>query len=84
MQLLEKKPFFLPCGISLASQPVTNGEGEASGANFESEGAKPAPPGSPSRNKSAAAFRKAPLLPGRRGYEFYCQRQASGKKKPPP
>jgi len=59
-------------------------KGKQAAANFESRGAKHAPPGSLSRNKSAAAFRKAPPLPGKRGYEFYYQHQASGKKKPQP
>jgi len=58
--------------------------GGASGVNFESAGAKPDPPGSLSRKKTAADFRKAPPLPGRRGYEFFCQCRALDKKKPPP
>ena len=57
-------------------------KGEASGANFESGGAKPDPPGSLSRKKSAAVFRQVSPLPGRRGYEFYCQCQALDKKSP--
>jgi hypothetical protein len=84
MQLLKKSPFSCHAVLDkLHSQSLTM-KGEASGANFECEGAKPTPPGSLSRKKSAAAFRKAPPLFGRRGYEFYCQCRVLGKKKPPP
>jgi len=57
-------------------------KGEASGANFESKGAKPDPPGSMSRKKPAAVFRQASPLLGRCGYEFFYQCQALEKKAP--
>jgi len=82
MQLLKKSRFSCHAILDkLHSQSLTV-KGEASGTNFESGGAKHAPPASLSRKKSAAVFRKAPPLPGKRGYEIYCQCQTSGKKSP--
>jgi hypothetical protein len=84
MQLLKKSHFSCHAVLDrLASQSLTV-KGKQAAANFESGGAKPTPPGSMSRKKSAAVFRQASPLPGRRGYEIYCQCQALDKKKPPP
>jgi len=84
MQLLKKSSFSCHAVLDrLDSQSLTV-KGKQAAANFESGGAKHAPPGSLSRKKFAATFRKAPPLPGRRGYEINCQCQASGKKKPLP
>ena len=53
----------------LDSQSLTV-KGEANGANFESGGAKPDPPCSLSRNKSAAAFRKVLPCPAGAAMKF--------------
>jgi len=82
MQLLKKSPFSCHAVLAwLHSQSFTV-KGKKAAANFESGGAKPAPPGSPSHKKFAAAFRKAPPLLGRCGYEFYCRCKVSDKKSP--
>jgi len=66
----------------LHSQSLTVKGGKQAARILKAYGAKPDPPGSMSRKKSAAVFRQVSPLLGRCGYEIYYQCRALDKKTP--